>query len=331
MRIQFLLSLFSFLLLVNCHNPSKNEMPLPVGHTPSKAKSADDKYISWKEHIIDDTELSGITGSDGLSVGDLDKDGFIDIVSVHETDTEYTEDAEGFIRIAFGSADPKKWNSITLSEGIEVGGAEDVAIIDLNGDGFLDIVAACEWAHLIYFENPGTDIRNPNWKRLIPSATKGKGAFIRVFDADFNKDGKPEIIAANKGLSDGLKDTPESLVFPISYFEITGNPLDDNSWVEHELLRVKVPINAQPVDLDKDGDLDVIAGSRGEGKIYFLENVSSEKVEFKTHPIQTKGSSLEHQEHALVNAFNPDFIDINKDGRMAVSYTHLTLPTICSV
>jgi len=310
--------IFLVLFLVGCENTQTKTEVLAVGFSPTKAKSLDDKFISWKEHIIDDTSLSGISGSDGLSIGDLDQDGYIDIVSVHETDTEYKEDAEGFIRIAFGSADPHVWESVSLAQGTKVGGAEDVAIVDLNSDGFLDIVGACEWAHLIYFENPGTDCRTKKWKRHIPSVTKNNGAYIRVFEADLNRDGKFELVAANKGLSDGLKDTPQEKIFPISYFEIQGDPLDDISWIQHELIRVKVPINSQPVDLDLDGDLDIIAGSRGEGKVYFLENISTDKIKFKTHLIQPKGSSMAGRTEAVINAFNIDFVDYSNDGLLDI-------------
>ncbi len=55
--------------------------------------------------------------------------------------------------------------------GAEAAAPEDVAIGDLNGDGYLDIMGACELAHIIYFQNPGKDIRTTEWKRLIPPPT----------------------------------------------------------------------------------------------------------------------------------------------------------------
>ncbi|MEQ8952695.1 MAG: hypothetical protein RL120_01080, partial [Gammaproteobacteria bacterium] len=63
----------------------------PVGHIASEAVTPDGHYIGWREHIIDDPAIAGfpLNGSDGLVVGDIDRDGFDDVVSVHEFDASY--------------------------------------------------------------------------------------------------------------------------------------------------------------------------------------------------------------------------------------------------
>ena len=114
-----------------------------VAETPTSARTPDGQYISWKEHLIDDEQLSGgvvLRGGDGLQMADLDRDGHFDIVSVHEDNHH--------IRLAFGSDDPDRWELVTLAEGDEAKAAEDVSIADADGDGDLDLVVACELADI---------------------------------------------------------------------------------------------------------------------------------------------------------------------------------------
>ena len=277
-----------------------------VSNQRSTAKTEEGERISWREHIVDDSlkgQLS-ISGSDGLSAADIDNDGFLDFVSVHESDTTYHGQPIGHVRIAWGTEDPDRWELTTLATGVEAAAAEDVAIADANGDGYVDIVVACELAHLIYFQNPGKSIRTSYWNRIIPPITQHRGSYIRVFFADLNLDGKPEVVASNKG--DQNPDISTTSLNNISFFVLPDNPLDGLLWREQLLGKVRIPINSQPFDLDGDGDLDVVGGSRGEARIMWFENKGN--FQFKERKIVTKPPQPRY------TGFNMDFSDLDGDG-----------------
>jgi len=268
--------------------------------------------IAWTEHIIDDPSLgpNDLAGSDGLEVADLDKDGYLDIVSVHELDTEYGI-PKGYVRIAWGSKDPFKWELTTLASGLEAPSAEDVDIEDADGDGWPDIIVACELAHLIYFKNPTTNHRSVKWDRTIPEVSLNRGSYIRVFFADFNQDGKVEVVAANKG-----GENPEIIDAPlnnISIYQLPQEPLEGSKWKELVLTQVRIPINSQPLDLDQDGDIDIVVGSRGERRILWLENKG--EFEFIKHNINF---SSDLEKGSWITGFNMDYADLNNDGRLDI-------------
>ncbi len=314
MKQKIFISILLFLFITACSVQSL-DLRENVADTPGRAQSADGLFISWKEHLIDDEMTNNglaIRGGDGLKMADLDRDGYLDIVSVYE-DSDH-------VRIAFGSDDPDRWSLITLAEGDIVDAVEDVAIGDLNGDGWPDLIFACERGHLIYFQNPGTSVRTRQWPRMIPHITKKRGSWLRVFMADINNDGRLDILAANKGVVDIVDPAGgEPDEGTTSAFVITGDPLNSANWTEQILLQNAVPNTAMPVDIDRDGDIDLLAASRRAYRIFILEN-SAARNAWNIHMLPreisiTAGWNVSGDWSARTNAFHSIFKDMNNDGR----------------
>jgi acyl-CoA thioesterase-1 len=175
------------------------------------------------------------------AIGDMNGDGRADLVIVDNMkwDIRWFENP-GLEAIA------KPWKLHRVAQPQEVPGSYDVALADFDADGDLD-VACSSWRYgnrFDWFENLGAPGDGSMWLRHEVEAMIGETRTIAV--ADFNRDGKPDLL--------GTARTTNKTV----WFANSGKPATE-PW-KRTIIDDKTvaPTHGHPVDLDGDGDLDVL-------------------------------------------------------------------------
>ncbi len=109
---------------------------------------------SWTQHVIDQSW----TQAHSLTLADLDQDGDLDLSTGKRfmAHNGGDPDAYGKVGVYWYELDQKpavKWTKhvISLDEGI--GSGMSIPVVDLDGDGDLDIVVTGKWAGPVWFEN----------------------------------------------------------------------------------------------------------------------------------------------------------------------------------
>ena len=206
---------------------------------------------TWTEHLIGIHSDPDENYVKDIGVADFTGDGKLDVVTrAHTTVCVFRQDT------------PSSWTQIQYlnihkKEGMDVG--------DLDGDGDPDIVLNGFW-----LETP-TDPVNGIWvEHNIDSQWwtqsgdwTANNSKVRVVDVD--KDGRLDVLLSHS----------ERPGYPVSWYEASDPK--NGPWTEHKIAQVDYCHTLQVVDMDNDGDLDVVVGempkSSGPDEVMVFVNV----------------------------------------------------------
>jgi len=247
-----------------------------------------------------------------LAAGDLDADGDPDFVASQSF-------ADGAIRYfqnvgtALLPSVVERTGPLNPFSAFSAGGTPRLALADLDGDGDLDLASGESGGNpLRYFENVGTTIA-PEFVERIGGSNPLANAFAErgaPSFGDLDGDGDLDLVV---GRFDGS----------FQYFRNLGTPLVP---AFAEQLGPANPFNGLLVaaggysttalgDVDRDGDLDLVAGDEGDGRFDYFENVGS-AVAPSFVPRTGVESPLDGHDVGLNSA--PTLVDLDGDGDLDV-------------
>lgn len=211
----------------------------------------------WPRHVIDDSSR----GSDGARFSDVNGDGLPDVSVPWEEG--------GVVRLYLhpgAAAVREPWPSVTVGS---VASPEDAVIVDLDGDGYPDVVSSCEGVNRTIFVhwNPGDPARllDPQaWITLPIPATHRVQQWMFCLPFDVDGRGGTDLVAGGKGTGAS-----------IGWLQSPLDPRDLAAWKFHPIHSVGWIMSILADDVDGDGHQDIVySDRRGDASgIYWLPRV----------------------------------------------------------
>ena len=212
-----------------------------------------------------DTETTAADNFDGASsvhAGDIDGDGDLDLLGV----AYYSHQVAWFDNTA---GDGTTWTETTVDGDGAFDTPRAVLAADIDGDGVLDVLAAASGADdIAWWENDSGD--GSTWVETeVDDTFNGANS---VDAADMNGDGSLDVLGAASGAGD------------IAWWANSNG--DGSAWSETTVEgALSGAISVQAVDMDGDGDLDVLGAGQNSDEVLWWENTDGEGGAWTEHTV----------------------------------------------
>jgi hypothetical protein len=208
------------------------------------AADAGRRGTPWPRHTIDGTSR----GADGVRLSDVNGDELPDVT------TGWEEGGVTRVYLHPGAAKVSEpWPAVTVGPTRSV---EDAVLVDLDADGRADVVSSCEGRERTMFVHwaPSADrdyLDPAAWKTEPIAASAGRMMWMFAVPMQVDGAGGVDLVGGAKG--EGAQ---------IGWFESPENPRDLDAWKWHPIGEAGWIMSLRTVDVDDDGDLDVLTTDR---------------------------------------------------------------------
>jgi hypothetical protein len=231
-----------------------------LAHTPAtlwfEAGTLSDGKRGLVKHVVSDKPMPF-----GGGVGDVNADGHPDILRP----TAWFE----------APADPRK--GVWIEHSWEIGlGAKDgkadhtpqVLVHDVDGDGLQDVVTSSAHAYGIWWYKQTSESGRTRWEQCLIDDSWTQAHSLAL--GDLNGDGVADLVSGKRFMAHNGSDPDESGKLCVYWYELRRGP--QPQWIRHVVSYdegIGSGMNVWLIDMDRDGDLDIVTTGKWGGPVLF--------------------------------------------------------------